>query len=121
MNKPMYDGLSILDISKGATYKILHDLVKQNYGNKAKLCYTNTNNFIVHGKSEGVYTWFGRDVKKRFDKPNYEVKLLLPMGKNINRFDWWKIYYVEKQWKSLYLWDRRCAVISQMMDVLRRK
>lgn len=56
MNKPMYDGLSILDISKGATYKILHDFVKQNYGNKAKLCYTNTNNFIVHGKSEGVYT-----------------------------------------------------------------
>ena len=87
MNKPMYDGLSILDISKGATYKILHDFEKQNYGNKAKLCYTNTNNFIVHGKSEGVYTCFAGDVKKRFDKPNYEVKLLLLMGKNINRFD----------------------------------
>ena len=43
MNKPIYLGLSILEISKILMYKLLHDYMKLKYGNDVKLCYMDTN------------------------------------------------------------------------------
>ena len=42
MNKPIYLGLSILEISKTTMYEFWYDYVKSKYGNKVKLCYTDT-------------------------------------------------------------------------------
>ena len=39
MNKPLYLGLSILNLSKTVIYELCHDYVKPKYGQKAKLCY----------------------------------------------------------------------------------
>ena len=39
MNKPLYLGLSILELSKISMCEIWYDYVKQKYGDKAKLCY----------------------------------------------------------------------------------
>ena len=36
MNKPLYLGMSILDISKTLMYKFWYDYVRQKYGNRAK-------------------------------------------------------------------------------------
>ena len=47
MNKPFYLGLPILEISKIVIYKFWYDYVKPKYGDIAKLCYTNTDSFIV--------------------------------------------------------------------------
>ena len=47
MNKPVYLGLSILEISKIASY----DNVKPKFDEKAKLCHVDTNSFIVHVKT----------------------------------------------------------------------
>ena len=41
MNKPVYLGLSILELSKILMYEIWYDYVKPKYGEKAKLCYMN--------------------------------------------------------------------------------
>ena len=51
MNKPVYLGLSILNISKTVMYEFWHDYVKLKYGENAKLCYMDTNSFIVHVES----------------------------------------------------------------------
>ena len=48
MNKPEYLGLSILEISKTLMYKFWYDHVKPEYGDNVKLCYMDTDNFIMH-------------------------------------------------------------------------
>ena len=47
MNKPVYLVLSILEISKIVVYEFWYDYVKQKYQKKAKLCYMDTDSFIV--------------------------------------------------------------------------
>ena len=48
MNKPIYLGMSILDISKMLMYKFWYDYFKPKYGDRAKLCYTDTDRFIIN-------------------------------------------------------------------------
>ena len=48
MNKPLYLGITILDISKALVYKFWYDYIKPKYGDRAKLCYTDTDSFIIH-------------------------------------------------------------------------
>ena len=48
MNKPLYLGMSILDISKTLMYKFWYDYIKPKYENIAKLCYMDTHSLIIH-------------------------------------------------------------------------
>ena len=82
MNKPIYLGLSILEISKILMYKLLHDYMKLKYGNDVKLCYMDTNSLIMNINTNDFYEDITNDVEKRFDTSNYEINRPLPMGKN---------------------------------------
>ena len=82
MNKPIYLGLSILEISKILMYEFLYDYMKPKYGNNVKLCYMDTDSFIMSIKTEDFYKDIANDVEKRFDTSNYEVDRPLPTGKN---------------------------------------
>ena len=55
MNKLIYLGMSKLDISKTLMYEFQYDYFKPKYGDKAKLCYTNTNSFIIHIITEDFF------------------------------------------------------------------
>ena len=48
MNKPMHLGLSILEISETLMYEFWYDYIKPKYQNNAKLCYMNTDSFIIY-------------------------------------------------------------------------
>ena len=48
MNKPIYLGMSILDISKMLMYKFWYDYFKPKHGDRAKLCCTDTDSFIIN-------------------------------------------------------------------------
>ena len=82
MNKPMYLGLSILDISKVLMYEFWYDYMKLKYKNKVKLCYMDTDSLIMNIKTNDFYKDISYDVDKRFDTSNYECNRPLPTGKN---------------------------------------
>ena len=82
MNKPIYLGLSILDISKRLKYEFWYGYMKPKYNDNVKLCYMDTDSFIMNIKTEDFYKDIANDVEKRFDTSNYEVNRPLPMGKN---------------------------------------
>ena len=84
MNKPVYLDLSVLEISKTLMYEFWFDYIKPQYQNNAKLCYMDTDSFIINIKTEDFYEDIANDVEKRFDTSNYEVNRPLPTGKNKN-------------------------------------
>ena len=55
MTKPLYLSMSILDISKTLMYKFWYDYIKPKYGDKTKLCYTDSDSFIIHIITEDFY------------------------------------------------------------------
>ena len=82
MNKPIYLGLSILDISKILMYEFWYDYMKPKYGNDVKLCYMDMDSFVMSIKANGFYKDIVYDVEKRFDTSNYECNRPSPTGKN---------------------------------------
>ena len=55
MNKPVYLGLSILDLSKTGMYEFQYDYLKPKYGENVKFYYMDTDSFIVHVKTDDIY------------------------------------------------------------------
>ena len=56
--------------------------MKPKYGDNVKLCYMDTDSFIMHIKTENFYKDIADDVEKRFDTSNYEANRPLPTEKN---------------------------------------
>ena len=82
MNKPVYLGLSILEISKTLIYEFWYDYIKPKYQENLKLCYMDIDNLIIHVKTYVFYEDIANYVEKRFDTSNYKVNRPLPTGKN---------------------------------------
>ena len=62
-------------------YEFWFDYVKSKYGEKAKLCYVDTDSFIVQIKRDDIYKDIAEDVETRFDTSNYELSRPLSKGK----------------------------------------
>ena len=71
MNKPIYLGLSILEISKILMYEFWYDYMKPKYNHNVRLCYMDTDNFIMNVKTNDFYKDIANDVENRFDTSNY--------------------------------------------------
>ena len=65
MNKPTYLGLPILEISKLLMYEFWYDYMKPKYGDNVKLCYMDTDSFIMNIKTEDFYKDIANDVEKK--------------------------------------------------------
>ena len=91
MNKPIYLGQAILDISKTLMYEFRYDYIKPKYKEKLRLCYTDTDSFAMYIKTEDFYKDIDGDVERWFDTSNYDEKdeRSILIGKNkkvIGRF-----------------------------------
>ena len=84
MNKPVYLGQAILDLSKTLMYEFHYDYMRPKYGSKVKLYYMDTDNFVYEIETEDFYRDIAKDVEKRFDTSGYskDENRPLPIGKN---------------------------------------
>ena len=85
MTKPLYLGMSILGISKILMYKFWHDYISPKYGDKAKLCYTDTNSFIIYIKTEDFFEGISNNIEKWFDMSNYDKNDKRPLPICVNK------------------------------------
>ena len=82
MNKPIYLGLSILELSKITMYEFCYDYVKIKYEDRVRLCYMDTDSFVLKVRTKYFYKDISEDVKDRFDTSNFYYDRPLPIGVN---------------------------------------
>ena len=85
MNKPVYLGMSILDISKTLMYEFRYDYVKPKYKGKAKLCYMDTDSFVINIFTEDIFWDINNDVERWFDTSNYDKNDKRPLQIGMNK------------------------------------
>ena len=81
MNKPVYLGQAILDLSKIVMYEFHYNYMKPKYGENLNLCFMDYS-LIYQIKTEDFYTDIVDDVPKRFDMSGYNPDHPLPIGLN---------------------------------------
>ena len=81
LNKPVYLGQAILDLSKLIMYEFHYDYMLPKYGENIKLCYMDTDSFVYDIKTEDFYKDIAGDVETMFDTSGYKDQPL-PVGKN---------------------------------------
>ena len=67
MIKPIYLGMSILNISKMIMYEFWYDYIKPKYGERAKLCYTDADSFVILIQTDDFFEDISNDVERWFD------------------------------------------------------
>ena len=85
MNKTVYLGMSILDISKTLMYDFWDDYIKPKYKDKAKLCYMDTDSFVIHIFIEYFFKDIDNDVERWFDTSNYDKNDKRPLQTGMNK------------------------------------
>ena len=81
MSRPVFLGLSKLELSKIVMHESWYGYVKPKYEENTKLFYMDTDSFIVYIKTEDIYVDVAKDVETRFNTSNNELERPLPMEK----------------------------------------
>ena len=84
-NKPIYLGMSILDISKMLMYEFWYEYIKPRYKEKAKLCYMDTDSFVINIFTEDFFEDINNDIERWVHTSNYDKNDKKPFQTGINK------------------------------------
>ena len=90
ISKPIYLGLTIMSLSKILMYDYRYNKMKLKYKDRIRLCYMDTDSFIMHIKTEDFYKDIADDVERMYDTSNYTVERPLPMDENKKKIGFMK-------------------------------
>ena len=82
MNKPVYLGQAILDLSKLVMYEFHYDYMEPKYRENLKFCNMDTDSLIYHIKTEDFYADIAEDVPASSDTSGCDPTKPLPIGLN---------------------------------------
>ena len=83
MNKPVYLGQAILDLSKIVMYEFHYNYMKRKYADdKLTLCYMDTDSLIYYIQTDDFYKNIANNIESRFDTSSYVPDRPLPMVKS---------------------------------------
>ena len=85
MNKPVYLGISISDIRQMLVYEFWYDHVKPKYNEKAKLCYMDTDSFVLNIFTEDFFEDINNNAERWFDTSNYDKNDKRPIQICVNQ------------------------------------
>ena len=85
MNKPIYIGQAILDLSKLVIYEFHYDYMIPKYGKNLKLCYKDTDSLVYLIKIDDFYADIAGDVKERLDTSGYDKTDSRPLPVGFNK------------------------------------
>lgn len=71
LNKPIYLGMSILDLSKTLMYNFHYKYIKPKNGNNASRLFTDTDSLCYEIKTQDFYKDISGDVGDKFNTSNY--------------------------------------------------
>ncbi|XP_049872417.1 uncharacterized protein LOC126380040 [Pectinophora gossypiella] len=74
LDKPIYIGFAVLELSKSHMYDFHYSKIKPFYGNRIKLCYTDTDSFVYNVHTDDIYQDLKTNFLKYFDTSNYNPK-----------------------------------------------
>ena len=103
--KSIYLRFTILELSKILLYESWYNYVKAKYGENAKLYYMDTDNFIIHVKTDNIYKNIAEVVETRFWTSNFELVRSLPKGVKSN--------WVNERWIRWRNHERICWIKSK--------
>ena len=85
MKKLVYLGMSILDINKTLMYEYWYDYLKPKYNDKAKLCYMDSDSFVINIFTEDFFEDINIDFERWFDTSNYDENDERPLQIGVNK------------------------------------
>ena len=86
MNKSVYLGQAILDLSKIVMYEFHYDYMVPKYGlEKSKLCYMDMDSLVYHIRTEKFYEDIANDAEARFDTSGYSKTDFRPLPISLNK------------------------------------
>ena len=114
MNKPIYLGQVVLDISKILMYEFWYDYLKPKYGDNIKLGYMDTVSFVIRIKTDDFYKDISNDINKWFDTSNYDKNIDRPFQKGISK----KVIYKFKDGLGGKIMSKFCVLRAKTYSFL---
>lgn len=73
LDKPIYIGFTVLELSKSHMFNFHYSIIKPKYGESVELCYTDTDSFVYNIQTENFYIDLKRSFLNYFDTSNYDL------------------------------------------------